>query len=130
MNLFEQSAASVSEAIKTKQASGSAVRDLAAYLFRAYIRKPVSESRRKDATLCKNLSTRRPKARFRIAILVRAEAALLLDEIMRTCDRLTREVAFRRLEGLSWYRSASGKDSRSTRLRRDFQQMLDRARKG
>src|SRR5580692_1619992 len=48
MNLFEQAAASVSEAIKAKQASGSAVRDLAAYLFRAYIRL-VSEAKRKDA---------------------------------------------------------------------------------
>jgi RNA polymerase sigma factor (sigma-70 family) len=127
VNLFEQAAASVSEAIKTKQASGSAVRDLAAYLFRAYIRL-VSESKRKDASLQESLDAQAENQNSH-GDLVRAEAALLLDEIMRTCDRLTREVAFRRLEGLSWKEIGERYGLSSHAVEARFSKALDRARK-
>lgn len=127
MNLFEQAAASVSEAIKTKQASGSAVRDLAAYLFRAYIRL-VSETKRKDAALQESLDAQADKQIWH-RDLVRAEAALLLDEIMGTCDRLTREVAFRRLEGLSWKEIGERYGLSSHAVEARFSKALDRARK-
>ena len=127
MNLFEQAAASVSEAIKTKQANGSDVRDLAAYLFRAYIRL-VSEAKRKDAALQASLDTQAENQIWH-RDLMRAEAALLLDEIMGTCDRLTREVAFRRLEGLSWKEIGEqfGLSGHAAEVR--FSKALDRARK-
>jgi RNA polymerase sigma factor (sigma-70 family) len=127
MNLFEQAAASVSEAIKTKQASGSDVRDLAAYTFRAYIRL-VSEAKRKDAALQASLDAQAEKQIWH-RDLVRAEAALLLDEIMGTCDRLTREVAFRRLEGLSWKEIGERYGLSSHAVEARFSKALDRARK-
>lgn len=127
MNLFEQAAASVSEAIKTKQASGSPVRDLGAYLFRAYIRL-VSESKRKDAALQESLDAQAENQNWHLD-LVRAEAALLLDEIMSTCDRLTREVAFRRLEGLSWKEIGDRYGLSAHAVEARFSKALDRARK-
>ena len=127
MNLFEQAAASVSEAIKTKQAGGSDVRDLAAYLFRAYIRL-ISEAKRKDAALQQSLDAQ-AKSQVWHRDLVRAEAALLLDEIMGTCDRLTREVAFRRLEGLSWKEIGERYGLSSHAAEARFSKALDRARK-
>jgi len=127
VNLFEQAAASVSEAIKTKQANGSAVRDLAAYLFRAYIRL-VSESRRKDVTLQESIDAQ-AESQVSHSDLLRAEAALLLDEIMRTCDRLTREVAFRRLEGFSWKEIGDRYGLSSHAVEARFSKALDRTRK-
>jgi hypothetical protein len=62
---------------------------------------PISEAKRKDATLQESLDAQAENQIWH-SDLVRAEAALLLDETMGNCDRLTREVAFRRLEGLSW----------------------------
>ena len=62
--------------------------------------------------------------------LARAEAALLLDEIMAVCDRLTREVAFRRIEGLSWNESANAMEFRATRQRRDLAKLLTAPEKG
>jgi DNA-directed RNA polymerase specialized sigma24 family protein len=127
MTLFEQAAASVSEAIKTKQDGSSAVRDLAAYLFRAYIRL-VSEVKRKDVTLQETLDAQAENQLWR-SNLVRAEAALLLDEIMSTCDRLTREVAFRRLEGLSWKEIGERYGLSGHAAEARFSKALDRARK-
>lgn len=127
MTLFEDAAASVSEAIRTKQATGSAVRDLAGYLFRTYVRL-VSHAKQKDSVLSESLDIE-IEARISERELVRAEAALLLDEIMSICDRLTREVALRRLEGLSWkeigeYYGISGHAAEAR-----FSKALDRARK-
>jgi DNA-directed RNA polymerase specialized sigma24 family protein len=127
MNLFEQAAASVSEAIRTKQASGSAVRDLDRYLFRTYMRL-VSQARRKDSMFQEPLDL---KAEDQISQgdLARAEAALLFDEIMAVCDRLTREVAFRRLEGLSWKEIGERYGLSGHAAEARFSKALDRARK-
>src|SRR6266478_5208849 len=49
-NLFEEAAAAVSEAVKTKKASGKpSVRDLRAYLFRSFVHRIAQEKRREVA---------------------------------------------------------------------------------
>jgi hypothetical protein len=60
---------------------------------------------------------------------VRAEAALLFDETMGTCDRLTREVAFRRLEGLSWKEIGERYGLSGHAAEARFSKALDRARR-
>ena len=125
INLFEQAAASVSEAIKTKQASGSVVRDLAAYLFRTYMRL-VSQTRRKEPMLQESLDV---EAENQISQRDLAEAALLLDEIMAVCDRLTREIAFRRIEGFSWKEIGKRYGLSGHAAEARFSKALDRARK-
>lgn len=127
MNLFEEAAASVSDAVRAKQAGGSAVRDLAAYLFRTYMRL-VSQEKQRDSMLSESLAIE-IEAQISERDLARAEAALLLDEIMSVCDRLTREVALRRLEGLSWKEIGEhyGISGHAAEVR--FSKALDRARK-
>lgn len=127
MNLFEQAAASVSEAIRTKQASGAAVRDLAAYLFRTYMRL-VSHAKRKYPLVQESLDVEAEDL-ISQGDLARAEAALLLDEIMAVCDRLTREIAFRRLEGLSWKEIGERYGLSGHAAEARYSKALDRARK-
>jgi DNA-directed RNA polymerase specialized sigma24 family protein len=127
MNLFEQAAASVSEAVKTKRVSGSAVRDLPAYLFRTYMRL-VSNAKRKDPLVQESLYVEAEDQIFH-GDLARAEAALLLDEIMAVCDRLTREIAFRRLEGFSWKEIGERYGLSGHAAEARYSKALDRARK-
>jgi DNA-directed RNA polymerase specialized sigma24 family protein len=127
INLFEQAAASVSEAVKTKQASGAVVRDLAAYLFRTYMRL-VSQTKRKDPILQESLDAE-AENQISQGDLARAEAALLLDEIMAVCDRLTREIAFRRIEGLSWKEIGAHYGISGHAAEARFGKALDHARK-
>ena len=105
----------------------SAVRDLAAYLFRTYIRL-VSQAKRKETMLAESLKAE-ADSQISQRDLARAEAAVLLDEIMRACDRLTREVAFRRLEGLSWKEIGERYGLSGHAAEARFSKALDRARK-
>jgi len=98
LDLFEEAAAAVTEALKRKAAEGgSPVRDLERYLFRTYLRK-VGLVRGKQARLDRSLEAKAPKqpARPKPA---EAEISLLFDEIMATYDSVTREIVNRRLEG-------------------------------
>jgi RNA polymerase sigma factor (sigma-70 family) len=100
MNYFEEAAAAVSAAFgKKKTSEGPAVRNLAAYLFRTFIRM-VDEARRKQAALEKSVEEF-AKDQVSVTDEGKTEIALLLDEVMATCDRASREVVVRRLEGFS-----------------------------
>ncbi len=107
--------------------SGSEVRDLAAYLFRTYMRL-VSQAKRKDTILQESLDVEAEDL-ISQGDLARAEASLLLDEIMAVCDRLTREVAFRRLEGLSWKEIGERYGLSGHAAEARYSKALDRARK-
>jgi RNA polymerase sigma factor (sigma-70 family) len=100
LDLFEEAAAAVSEALKRKPRDSAPVRDLAAYLFRTYLRK-VGLTRNRQARLDQSL---RDKARRASSAsdLAQAEVALLFDEVMATYDKVTRQIVYRRMEGFSW----------------------------
>jgi DNA-directed RNA polymerase specialized sigma24 family protein len=101
VSFFEQAAATVSEAIEQKRSAGSpSVRNLARYLFRTFIR-IVGKAKRKEEALEESL---RKYARTEISWdqAARAETAVLVDEVMASCGKVAREIAFRRLEGFSW----------------------------
>jgi RNA polymerase sigma factor (sigma-70 family) len=101
LDLLEESAAAVSEALKRKPAGDSGkVRDLQRYLFRTYLRK-VGLVRRKQARLDRSLQANAAKQPPR-AKLAEAEISLLFDEVMATYDKVTRQIVYRRLEGFSW----------------------------
>lgn len=128
ISLFEEAAASVSEAIEQKKsAGGPSVRDLSAYLFRTFIRM-VGEAKRKETILEESLKDR-AKTQISRSNLTRVEAALLLDEVMATCDRVTREIAFRRLEGFSWKEIGERYGISSHAAEARFSKALDHARK-
>jgi len=100
MNLFEESAAAVSEALKRKSKDASPVRDLSAYLYRTFLRK-VSLVRAKQTRLEKSLQIEAQTQSF-VRQPVQAEISLLFDEVMATYDKVTRQIVYRRLEGFSW----------------------------
>ncbi len=101
LDLLEESAAAVSEALKRKTTTDSGpVRDMERYLFRTYLRK-VGLVRGKQARLDRSLRDKvsRQPARTKMA---EVEISLLFDEVMATYDKVTRQIVYRRLEGFSW----------------------------
>jgi DNA-directed RNA polymerase specialized sigma24 family protein len=128
LNFFEQAAATVSEAIKQKRSSGSpSVRNLAAYLFRTFIR-IVGKARRKEEIFEESL---RKRARSEVSTneAAKLETAVLVDELMASCGKVAREITFRRLEGFSWKEIGKefGISAHAAELR--FEKCLEQARR-
>lgn len=101
LTFLEQAAATVSEVLEAKRSEGApAVKNLPAYLFRTFIR-IVGTVRKKDTLLRGSLRAYAgPEALCDEAD--RMDTAVLMDEVMARCDKVTREIAFRRFEGFSW----------------------------
>jgi RNA polymerase sigma factor (sigma-70 family) len=128
MNYFEEAAASVSAAIEAKKASGApAVRNVAAYLFRTFIRM-VDDTKHKEKTREESLKES-GDARTPSTDEARMETAVLLIEVMETCDRRSREIIVRRLEGFTWKEIGKQFDISSHAAEARFSKALDHARK-
>jgi DNA-directed RNA polymerase specialized sigma24 family protein len=128
ISFFEQAAATVSEALEVKKSSGApVVKNLPAYLFRAFIR-IVDQARRKNASLEESIRTYAVTEDWR-GEATRAEASLLVDEVMEACDRASREVVVLRLEGFSWKEIGKQFDISSHAAEARFSKALDHARK-
>jgi len=128
INYLEEAAASVSAAIEQKKLSGGPqVRNIAAYLFRTFVRR-VDDARRKEAVLERSLEEH-GNAHICLTAQTRLETAVLLSEVMATCDRASREVVVLRLEGFSWDEIGShlGISTHAAEVR--FSKALDHARK-
>jgi hypothetical protein len=101
MNLLEKAAGAVSEAVHAKEAAKvPPIRDLRAYLYRAYLRRIAAE--RQDET-CVQLSNEDhliPNEAPDMEAMV--ETKLLLKQILGMCDRKTRAIIWGRMEGRSW----------------------------
>jgi DNA-directed RNA polymerase specialized sigma24 family protein len=100
MNLLEEAAATVSETIIKKQNAGlPPIRDLRAYLYRAFLRKV--------AALTKiEVRLEASEDHFRVdedmSVEQKTETRLLLKQILRNCDRKTAWIIWERIEGYSW----------------------------
>jgi DNA-directed RNA polymerase specialized sigma24 family protein len=128
INYFEEAAASVSAAIEEKKASGApVVRNVAAYLFRTFIRM-VDDAKHKEKILEESLKES-GEARILLTEEARVETAVLLNEVMETCDRASREVIVLRLEGFSWKEIGKQFDISSHAAEARFSKALDHARK-
>ena len=101
LNLLEKAAGAVSEAVHTKEAAKAPpIRDLRAYLYRAYLRRIAAERQRET---CVQLSDEdQPIPNEALDLEARIEAKLLLKQILGMCDRKTREIIWGRMEGRSW----------------------------
>jgi DNA-directed RNA polymerase specialized sigma24 family protein len=100
MNLFEESAGAVSEALKRKPKDASPVHDLSAYLYRTFLRK-VSLVRDRRLRLEKSLQNK-AVTQSHVRQPLKAEISLLFDEVMSSYDKVTKQIVYRRLEGFSW----------------------------
>ena len=101
MNLLEEAAATVSEAVLAKQAAElPPIRDLRAYLYRAFLRR-VSAQRQAEIRLEEAFEDH-----FRLnegmTFEEKLEARLLLKQILCRCDRKTMWIIWERIEGRSW----------------------------
>ena len=128
INYFEEAAASVSVAIEEKKSSGApAVRNVAAYLFRTFIRM-VDDAKHKEKILEESLKES-VEVRIPLTEQAQAETAVLLNEVMATCDRASREVIVLRLEGFSWKEIGEHFGTSSHAAEARFSKALDHARK-
>jgi DNA-directed RNA polymerase specialized sigma24 family protein len=101
VNILEEAAATVSETIIRKQNAGMPpIRDLRAYLYRAFLRK-VAAARHTEIQLEETFEDH-----FRLdegmSSEAKSEARLLLKQVLRTCDRKTMWIIWERIEGRSW----------------------------
>jgi RNA polymerase sigma factor (sigma-70 family) len=128
LNLFEEAAAAVSAAVKKRaQSAQSPIRDIRKYLFRTFMRRVSLERKKQVASLSK--SEQFDERRGTTRQITSLEMSLLLDEVMAACDRVTQEIALRRLEGFSWEEIGNqyGISAHAARVR--FSKALQRLRK-
>jgi len=105
VNLLEEAAATVSEAIRAKEAAQIApIRDVRLYLFRVFLRK-VAEARRNE-TVYEEASLWHSDPRDD-SYVDGLDRQILLDQILGHFDSVTREMILRRVEGHSWGEIAS-----------------------
>jgi len=122
VNLLEEAAASVSEAIRVKEAAQIApIRDVRRYLFRVFLRK-VAEARRNE-TRYEEASRRHSDPRDDTYV-DGLNSQILLDQILGDFDSVTREMILRRIEGHSWGEIASEFDLSNHAARVRFSKAL------
>lgn len=101
MNLLEEAAATVSEAVLAKQLGDlPPVRDLRAYLYRAFLRR-VAAARQSEIRL-EEAFEERLRLNEGMRFEEKLEVRLLLKQILRMCDRKTMWLVWERIEGRSW----------------------------
>ncbi|HYY72962.1 MAG TPA: hypothetical protein VE778_05160 [Candidatus Bathyarchaeia archaeon] len=101
MNLLEEAAASVSEAVRAKEAAQvPPIRDMRAYLYRAFLRR-IAEERRNEDRVQEAIDDH-----FGLdeaaSVEAKVERKLALKQILSVCDRKTLEIIWGRIEGRSW----------------------------
>jgi len=127
-SLLEESAAAVSRAIRRRAQVGKPpVLNLQSYLFRAFIRR-VNIVRQKEALASQVVALETGSSNGSGSSHA-LESKILMDEFLSRCDPVTRDMFYRRMQGMSWkeigrfYKiSAHAAESR-------FSQQLQRVRK-
>jgi hypothetical protein len=101
VNLLEEAAAAVSEAVLAKQlAELPPVRNMRAYLYRAFLRR-LSATRQAEIRL-EAAFEERLRLNEGMSFEEKMEARLLLKQILRMCDRKSMWIVWGRIEGRSW----------------------------
>ncbi len=128
LNLFEEAAAAVSQAVKNrKQSTQPPIRDLRAYLLHSF-RRRITQERRKQVSW-RNESEWIEERHRTTHEITSLEMDLLVDEVMAAWDKVTQEIILRRLEGFSWGEIGEryGISAHVARMR--YSKALQRARK-
>jgi len=128
VSCLEEAAAAVSAVIVEKERTGGpAIRDIRAYLFRAFIRM-IDKAKRKQVSLEDSLG-RNAGCEFALWQEGREEIRVLLNEVMAVCGQVSGRIIMLHLEGWSWDEIGNqfgiSRHAAETRYRK----ALDRARK-
>src|SRR5713101_8087674 len=100
--LLEQAAARVSRAIDRKRDSDEQpVRDVRAYLFRAFLRL-VNKAVKRQLLVADAIRTLSVTSHNSTDPLAQLEQKMLIDESLTRGDPVFRDMFYRRMEGLSW----------------------------
>lgn len=101
--MLEEVAAKVSRVVKMQDPPGDPVniRDLRAYLFRAFLRR-VDQLKRKELKLTSLSEAARTLDPPWADPFREFENKLLLDECLAQCDSVVHDMALRRMQGFSW----------------------------
>ncbi|MCI0621606.1 MAG: hypothetical protein L0387_08045 [Acidobacteria bacterium] len=127
--LLEEAAATVSRAIKLRGDGGAGgVRNLQAYVFRAFVRR-VNKARRRDLLLL-NHGGSNPRGHHNPLVLGdEIELRVLVGEFLARCDAVTRDMFYRRMQGFSWKEIAHVHGISAHAAESKFSQALQRVRK-
>jgi len=99
-SLFEEAAAAVSRLHARKTDGKPTIRNVSAYLFRAYVRR-VNRVRRREGLLNARLS-QQFGATSELNSNNNVELEILIDEVLARGDRVMRDMFYRRTQGYSW----------------------------
>lgn len=125
---LEEAAASVSAAVQEKQRTGApAVRDTAAYLFRTFIHL-IDRAKQREISF-EEAVEEYGERQFTPTEEGRAEIAVLINEIMATCDKVSRDIILLRLRDQSWGEIGSQLGISPSAAETRYRKALDRARK-
>ncbi len=128
-NLLEEAASAVSRAMERKRdCTQDPVRDLRAYLFRAFIR-------RVNKTVMRQLLVENAVRILFVTShnstnpLAELEMKILVDELLTRGDPVARDMFYRRIQGLSWEEIGSSYGISAHAAESRFSQALHRIRK-
>jgi DNA-directed RNA polymerase specialized sigma24 family protein len=100
-NLLEETAATVSRALRSKNTYESPVRDLESYLFRAFLRR-LNKAKKRQSLLAEAVEVQPFFSRMSWDPRSALETKIFVDEFLMRCDPAMRDVLCRRMEGYSW----------------------------
>ncbi len=125
-SLLEETAAVVSRAVEARShCVQNPVRDLRAYLFRAFVRR-VNRVKRRELTLVDAIPVHSVGSHNPIALQKKLELTILVDEFLTRCDPVTRDMFYRRIEGFSWKEIGSAYGISSHAAESRFSQAIHR----
>jgi DNA-directed RNA polymerase specialized sigma24 family protein len=100
LSLLEESAAAVSRVLAQNRNGNHKVKDLRAYLFRAFVRR-INRERRREVLLREHLPIKFHDS-IGSNVAEKLEFEILVNEILTRSDTVTRDMFYRRSEGYSW----------------------------
>lgn len=100
-NLLEETAATVSRAMRPGKANQQPVHDLQSYLFRAFLRR-INRKYKHDVIKAEALRMYSVGSRNSVDPRESFERKIVIDELLMQCDPVMRDMLYRRIEGFSW----------------------------
>lgn len=128
LSAFEESAATVSRVVRAQQRLDDCnIRNLHAYLFRAFLRR-INRLKPRELPVGDDFLGVLPESQSS-DLANKLEIRLLVDEILTKCDVVTRDMFFRRAQGFSWREIGNAYGISSHAAESRFSQALHRLRK-
>jgi DNA-directed RNA polymerase specialized sigma24 family protein len=128
VNLLEEAAAAVSRALRFRSGNETPVRDLEAYLFRAFLR-CLNRTKKRDMRLAEAIASSGRISPQSLEPRITLDKKILLDEFLMHCDEATRDMLCRRVAGFSWKEIAIAYQVSSHAAESRFGQALQRVRR-